>query len=60
MGGAPICYDKEKPGEVKVASSAKETRAFNGINYVLEEAIIGDFSLIKAWKADRLGNLVFR
>lgn len=59
-GGAPICYDKDKEGEIRVASSAKETRTFNGINYVLEEAIIGDFSLIKAWKADRLGNLVFR
>jgi acyl CoA:acetate/3-ketoacid CoA transferase alpha subunit len=43
-----------------VASGAKETRQFNGVNYVMEEAIVGDFSLIKAWKADRLGNLVFR
>ncbi|KAI6175034.1 Succinyl-CoA:3-ketoacid-coenzyme A transferase [Aphelenchoides bicaudatus] len=59
-GGAPISYDKDNQGEIKVASSAKETRSFNGVNYVLEEAIIGDFSLIKAWKADKLGNLVFR
>jgi 3-oxoacid CoA-transferase len=59
-GGSPICYDKEKPGEVKLASSGKETRVFNGVNYVLEEAIIGDFALIKAWKADLLGNLMFR
>ena len=35
-------------------------REFNGRNYVMEEAITGDFSLIKAWKADRAGNLVFR
>jgi 3-oxoacid CoA-transferase len=59
-GGAPISYDSENKGQIKVASGAKETRAFNGVNYVLEEAIVGDFSLIKAWKADRLGNLVFR
>lgn len=59
-GGAPVLYCREKPGEIKMASSAKEIRAFNGINYVLEEAILGDFALIKAWKSDRLGNLVFR
>jgi len=33
---------------------------FNGRNYVMEEAITGDFSLVKAWKADKAGNLVFR
>ena len=33
---------------------------FNGRNYVLEEAITGDYSLIKAWKSDRAGNLVFK
>ena len=33
---------------------------FNGRNYILEEAITGDFSLIKAWKSDRAGNLVFK
>lgn len=37
-----------------------QTREFNGRPYVLEEAITGDFALIKAWKADKLGNLVFR
>ena len=35
-------------------------REFNGRNYILEEAITGDFALIKAWRADRCGNLVFR
>lgn len=35
-------------------------RMFNGINYILEEAIVGDFALIKAWKADKLGNILFR
>ena len=33
---------------------------FNGITYLLEEAITGDFAFIKAWKADANGNLVFR
>uniref|UniRef100_A0A1I8BRX4 Succinyl-CoA:3-ketoacid-coenzyme A transferase n=1 Tax=Meloidogyne hapla TaxID=6305 RepID=A0A1I8BRX4_MELHA len=58
-GGAPIKYSTEK-GKVELASGSKETRTFNGINFVLEHAIRGDFSLIKAWKADKLGNLVFK
>jgi 3-oxoacid CoA-transferase len=37
-----------------------QSRMFNGINYILEEAIIGDYALIKAWKADKLGNILFR
>lgn len=57
-GGLPTRYKKN--GEIYEASSAKEVRVFNGINYVLEEAIVADFALIKAWKADKLGNLVFR
>ncbi|CAD5205821.1 unnamed protein product [Bursaphelenchus okinawaensis] len=60
QGGSPIRYSKEKKGEIELASSGKETRKINDINYVLEEAITGDFALIKAWKADTLGNLVFR
>jgi len=35
-------------------------RVFNGREYIMEEAITGDFSLIKAWKADTLGNLIMR
>ena len=35
-------------------------RVFNGKNYIMEEAITGDFALVKAWKADHFGNLVFR
>ena len=35
-------------------------REFNGRNYIMEEAITGDFALIKAWKADSSGNLIFR
>ena len=33
---------------------------FDGKNYVMETAITGDFALVKAWKADKVGNLVFR
>ena len=33
---------------------------FNGRNYVLEEGIVGDFSIIKGWKADEKGNVIFR
>lgn len=33
---------------------------FNGKNYIMEEAITADFALVKAWKADTFGNLVFR
>ena len=35
-------------------------REFNGRNYIMERAIVGDFALIKAWKADKAGNVVFR
>ena len=62
QGGIPIKYDEN--GNVTVVSSPKETRTFtrNGDtrDYVLEEAITADFSLIHAYKADPEGNLVFR
>ncbi|XP_065657479.1 succinyl-CoA:3-ketoacid coenzyme A transferase 1, mitochondrial isoform X2 [Hydra vulgaris] len=57
-GGIPIQYNRD--GTVKIASLPKEHRIFNGRNYIMEEAIFGDFALIKAWKADRMGNLIFR
>ena len=38
----------------------KDVRSFNGRHYILEEALQGDFSIAKAWKADRYGNLMFR
>ncbi|GFR67084.1 succinyl-CoA:3-ketoacid-coenzyme A transferase, partial [Elysia marginata] len=58
LGGRPIKFDKE--GHILEASKPKESREFNGRGCVLEEAITGDFALIKAWKADKAGNLVFR
>jgi len=58
-GGAPLKYG---PGgeKVEVASCPKESRDYNGRTYILEEAITGDFALVKAWKADKAGNLIFR
>ncbi|MCA9673283.1 MAG: CoA transferase subunit A [Myxococcales bacterium] len=57
-GGIPMLHDSE--GKVIKASPAKETREFGGRQYVLEQAIRADFALIKAYKGDTLGNLVFR
>ena len=47
-------------GSVVKRSSKKETREFDGRTYVLERAITGDFALVKAWRGDRFGNLVYR
>lgn len=57
-GGLPWRYDAD--GEVALASPAKETRDFGGRAYVLEEAIVADFGLVRAWKGDRHGNLIYR
>jgi 3-oxoacid CoA-transferase subunit A len=56
-GGLPWRYHAD--GSVAVASPAKETREFRGIDHVLEEAIVTDFALVAAAKGDRHGNLVF-
>ncbi|MGW0819198.1 CoA transferase subunit A [Streptomyces viridiviolaceus] len=47
-------------GSVAVASPAKETRDFHGRTHVLERGITTDFALVRAWRGDRHGNLVFR
>ncbi|XP_063681215.1 succinyl-CoA:3-ketoacid coenzyme A transferase 1, mitochondrial-like [Bolinopsis microptera] len=57
-GGSPIKYNSD--GTVQITSEPREDRVFNGRNYIMEEAITGDFSLIKAHKADEAGNLTFR
>ena len=56
-GGLPIKYNKD--GSVKMMSKKRHEQEFNGIPYIMEEAICGDFALIKAQKADEAGNLVF-
>lgn len=57
-GGFPIKFTPK--GEIAVASEKKETRVFNGRPMVMETAINADFSIIKGWKADKSGNVVFR
>ena len=59
-GGFPIKYRSDGSGKPEILSAAREVRQFNGRNYVMEEAITGDFSLIKAWKGDTEGNLIFK
>ena len=43
-----------------VIAEGKEVKQFNGEDYILEEGIFADLSIVKAWKADTTGNLVFR
>ncbi|XP_065904486.1 succinyl-CoA:3-ketoacid coenzyme A transferase 1, mitochondrial-like [Dysidea avara] len=57
-GGLVIKYNKD--GTAMIESVEKECREFDGRRYIMERAITGDFSLVKAQKADRAGNLVFR
>jgi 3-oxoacid CoA-transferase subunit A len=59
-GGAGIPAFYTPAGFGTVVAEGKETREFNGRNYVMERGIVGDFSLVAAQKADRHGNLVFR
>jgi len=57
-GGPPWKYDAD--ANVVMSSPEKETRSFNGRDYVLERTIVCDFGLVRAWKGDRHGNLVYR
>ena len=57
-GGSPIKYSKD--GSIEIPSSPREHRVFNDRNYIMEEAIVGDFALVKAWKADKGGILISR
>ena len=59
-GGAGIPAFFTKTGVGTLVSEGKEIREFNGENYVMETGLIADVSLIKAWKADTEGNLVYR
>jgi 3-oxoacid CoA-transferase subunit A len=47
-------------GAGTIVAEGKETRVFNGREYLLEHALNADFALVKAWKGDRLGNLIYR
>ncbi|WP_220481047.1 CoA transferase subunit A [Marilutibacter penaei] len=59
-GGAGIPAFFTATGYGTVVAEGKETREFGGKHYVLETALTADVSLVKAWKADKAGNLVFR
>lgn len=56
-GGLPWRYAED--GSVAVASPARETRVFNGVEHVLEESVTTDFALVRAAVGDAHGNLVF-
>jgi 3-oxoacid CoA-transferase subunit A len=59
-GGAGIPAFYTPTGYGTMVAEGKETREFDGRNYVLERALRGDFAFIKAWKGDRWGNLIYR
>lgn len=59
-GGAGIPAFYTPTGVGTLVAQGKEVRAIDGREYVLERGIVGDFSLVAAWKGDRLGNLVYR
>lgn len=59
-GGAGIPAFFTATGYGTVVAEGKETREFNGRMYVMETALTADVALVKAWKADTAGNLVFR
>ena len=56
--GIPAFYTPASVGTE--LAEGKEHRVFNGRTYVLEEAITADYAFIRAWKADRFGNLIYR
>ena len=59
-GGAGIPAFFTKTGVGTIVAEGKETREFDGEVYVMERALLPEVALVKAWKADKSGNLVFR
>ena len=59
-GGAGIPAFFTKTGVGTIVADGKEIREFDGEQYVMERSLVADVSLVKAWKADKSGNLVFR
>jgi 3-oxoacid CoA-transferase subunit A len=59
-GGAGIPAFYTPTGVGTVVADGKETREFDGRTYLMERGLKADFALVKAWKGDRLGNLVYR
>lgn len=59
-GGAGIPAFYTATGFGTDIAQGKEVRAFNGRSYILETAITGDFAIVKGWKADYYGNVIYR
>ena len=59
-GGADIPGFYTRTGVGTVIAEGKEHKEFDGKTYILERGIVADLSIVKAWKADETGNLVFR
>ena len=59
-GGAGIPAFFTATGYGTPVAEGKETREFDGRHYILEPAITGDFAIVKGWKADHFGNVVYR
>lgn len=57
-GELPLRHNAD--GSVQSYSQPRDVRVFNGKSYIMEEAIRSDYAFVKAWKADRLGNCMFR
>ncbi|GAA4877303.1 CoA transferase subunit A [Ferrimonas pelagia] len=59
-GGAGIPAFFTATGYGTPIGEGKEVRQFNGRHYIMEESITGDFAIVKGWKADRYGNVIYR
>ncbi|GGK82374.1 CoA transferase subunit A [Amphritea balenae] len=59
-GGAGIPAFFTATGYGTPVGEGKEVREFNGRNYIMEESITGDFAIVKGWKADTYGNVIYR
>ena len=59
-GGAGIPAFFTKTGVGTLVAEGKEVREFDGEQYIMEHALTADIALVKAWKADKSGNLIFR
>jgi 3-oxoacid CoA-transferase subunit A len=59
-GGAGIPAFYTKTGVGTVVADGKETRDFDGETYVMETGLVADLAIVKAWKGDQSGNLVYR
>ena len=55
-----MIQQQPEPPTIHLVVHFLKSKVFNGSSYILEEALTADFALIKAWKADKAGNLIFR